>query len=171
MIQMLWGVFSVIVVVGLTCLLIGIQSVRTYWLNYFTEIAASCSVIVSELDHWKVQSGDETPAESGLRTSDHCHYGPRTQRRLRKNAANRLQRLFEQAGGPRTVIADDLTVWETRLSRADDNSPRPRYSGGEGTMTVITLRFIPVVVSYLIQDLMIEPYSKKRSFWYICMVN
>ena len=59
MIQMLWGVFSVIVVVGLTCLLIGIQSVRTYWLNYFSEIAATCSIIVSELDHWKVQAGDE----------------------------------------------------------------------------------------------------------------
>ena len=59
MIQMLWGVFSLIVVVGLTCLLIGIQSVRSYWMNYFGEIAAACSIIVSELDHWKVQTGDE----------------------------------------------------------------------------------------------------------------
>ncbi|MCL2305662.1 MAG: ATP-binding protein [Planctomycetaceae bacterium] len=55
----IWGGFAFIVFVGLTCLLIGIQSARTQWLDYFAEMAAAYSVVVSKLDHWKIVAGDE----------------------------------------------------------------------------------------------------------------
>ena len=58
MIVSIWGGFTVIVFVGLTCLLIGIQSARTQWLSYFAEMAAAYAVIVSKLDHWKIVAGD-----------------------------------------------------------------------------------------------------------------
>ena len=59
MILSIWGGFTIIVCVGLTCLLIGIQSARTQWLNYFAEMAAAYAVVVSKLDHWKIVAGDE----------------------------------------------------------------------------------------------------------------
>jgi len=59
MIRSIWGGFVCIVIVGLTCLLIGIQSTRIQWLNYFAEMAAAYSVVVSKLEHWKIISGNE----------------------------------------------------------------------------------------------------------------
>ena len=54
-----WGFFVSIVIVGLTSQLISILSVRTQWLHYFAEMAASYSIVVSKLDHWKIVAGDE----------------------------------------------------------------------------------------------------------------
>jgi len=59
MILFVWSGFVCIVIAGLTCLLIGIQSARIQWLNYFAEMAAAYSVVVSKLDHWKISAGDE----------------------------------------------------------------------------------------------------------------
>ena len=59
MIMSVWGCFTAIVLVGLTCLLISIQAARTQWLNYFDEMAAAYAVVVSKLDHWKIVAGDE----------------------------------------------------------------------------------------------------------------
>jgi len=59
MILSIWGGFICIVLVGLTCLLIGIQSARAQWLNYFAEMAAAHAVVVSKLDHWKIVAGNE----------------------------------------------------------------------------------------------------------------
>ena len=59
MILFLWGFFVGIVFVGLTCLLVGIQAARVQWLDYFGEMAAAYSIVVSRLDHWKIIAGDE----------------------------------------------------------------------------------------------------------------
>jgi len=59
MILSLWGGFAFIILVGLTCLLISIQSARTLWRELFAEMAVAYSVVVSKLDHWKIVAGDE----------------------------------------------------------------------------------------------------------------
>jgi len=60
MILLLWGGFAGIIFVGLTFLLIGIQSARLQWLDHFAEMAAAHAVVVSKLGHWKIVAGDET---------------------------------------------------------------------------------------------------------------
>ncbi len=54
-----WGVFSIIILVGLVCLFLVIQSQRAYWTQFFAEMAGAYSVVVSGLDHWKLQVGNE----------------------------------------------------------------------------------------------------------------
>jgi len=101
MILLVWSGFVGMVLIGLTCLLIGIQVARVQWLNYFAEMASACSVVVSKLDHWKIVAGNEnvfsewsepvTPVSDGLKSDLNRNY--LTDKQDETTAANTQDRL------------------------------------------------------------------------------
>ncbi|MDR1923518.1 MAG: response regulator, partial [Planctomycetaceae bacterium] len=55
-----WSVFAFLICIGVSCLFTIVQFQRRQMLEYFSEVAKSHSLIVTELDHQKIQRGNES---------------------------------------------------------------------------------------------------------------